>query len=163
MGSGKGGGGSNNNAAALQQLQQQQQQLVAQMQMTQQALVLGQGLDGTGGSGGGGGGGGSNSSKEQLNSNGSSSGSPGSSPAMAAVDPVRSRLRHASETHGSTGSEGSFKENSRPHVTEQQNNNLGISMLPKSLELNGGRHRHQSQFHAAVPVPLLPNTAKLYR
>ena len=90
---------------------------------------------------------------------------------------MRSRLRHASETHGSTtGSEGSLKENSRPanavasaasssiatHI-EQQNNNLGM-MLPKSLEqLNGGggRHRHQSQFHGAVP--LLPNTAKLYR
>ena len=86
---------------------------------------------------------------------------------------MRNRLRHASETHGSTtGSEGSLKENSRPNAAasaaaaaaaalEQQNNNLGM-MLPKSLDqLNGGRHRHQSQFHGAVP--LLPNTAKLYR
>ena len=32
-------------ASAVQQLQQQQQQLVAQMQMTQQALMLGQSLD----------------------------------------------------------------------------------------------------------------------
>ena len=55
--------------------------------------------------------------------------------------------------------QGSFKENSRPGI---ENNNLGgIAALPKSLELNGGRHRHQSQFHAAVP--LLPNTSKLYR
>jgi hypothetical protein len=125
-----------NNSAALQQLQQQQQQLVAQMQMTQQALMLGHSMESAQGGGG--------SKAEQLISgiNGSSSSSSGSSPSApgsgnGVSDHHRLRLRHASETHGSTGSEGSLKENSRP------DNNNHFPLLPPKME-NGLRHRHQS-------------------
>ncbi len=73
-------------ASAIQQLQQQQQQLVAQMQMTQQALMMGNSLD--------------SANKDSSPTSGSGGGL------------SRARERHMSETFGSTGSsDGSMKEN----------------------------------------------------
>ncbi len=121
------------------------------MQMTQQALVLG------------GQGSASDSAKDQLlSTNGSSSSSSGSSPASA--ERASLRLRHASETHGSTGSEGSLKENSRPTAAgaaAADNNNSFPShqtILPPKME-NGSRHRHQSTLAADAAMISPPSSS----
>ncbi len=111
MGSGPG----KPSVAAMQQLQQQQQQLVAQMQMTQQALILGNSMEAGGKDG---------------------AGAP--SPLLRGG----ARERHMSENYGSTGSsDGSLKEN-RPD--NNNGLGLGaVGFKPEHLN-GGSRERHSS-------------------
>lgn len=119
------------NASALQSLQQQQQQLVTQMQMTQQALMLGTASASATSSSA------SGDSPATISVKDSSRASPAT---LSSAATIGKRERHASETFGSTGSEGSLKENSRPdnnNLVEQQQQQLLLSAFKAEQILNG--------------------------